>query len=1021
MIGTTLLNYRILKKLGQGGGGEVYLAEDTRLQRTVVLKILPRELVAEENARKRFMREARLASALDHPNICTIYEINEADGLHFIVMQYAEGKTLRQVVANKPLDTESALSIAIQIADALTTAHERGIIHRDIKPANVIITKKGQVKILDFGLAKSFPLPTISGSEAVEATELTRQGAQLGTPAYMSPEQARAQPADHRSDIFSFGVILYEMVTGRSPFKGKNRSSVEVMHSVIHDQPQPISELNPRVPPQLQTIIERALEKEPSKRYQSMRTMLNDLKQVARSIHLDASSLSETAPAYSAPRHEKSSWFKENIVRRALGRLRRRPSEESLSRGSPRRSPSSPDVSVSGITKDKKTIAILPFRNMSGKTEDDFYGFSLADSLITELATLRSLVVRPSSYIAKYRGKEFDPTQVGRELAVDAVLIGGFVRAGNRFRVTPQLVDINSGEILWSDKIDVEYQDIITIQDQISRRIVEGLRIKNIDLEQERLIKGITASAEAYEYYLRGRNLLYQFIGQTLLKSDLDMAVEMFQRATELDPQFALAHSGLGVCYVNYVTKAIGGAEYYRKAEQAFKRAIQLNDKLVEPRLRMVYIYLLDGDKEKARRELKTLLREAPNDSSVRFVVATLYRLDGLYHKAIKEYESILKLNPADLVIVSYNRARIMTYQKKFNEAIAELEKGFAVEPEHPMIKTFYAQASYYMGNIEKAAALLKEILEKHPEMNGIVPFLSMCYSKQGRGREALELITDKVKEVAAADHDVAYWLASVYALEKQNALAIQWFKKAIALGNENYPWFNSDPNLDNIRDDPQFKEILEELRRRWEKLGAQPRREDQLQALMHILKEEKDEAARFDAVHKLLYSYTDNLLPALVEALKDESGRVKSAAIDILGRVDNERAFDPVIDLMRQAEQNRDFLTLRFAVKALGVIGNKRAIPFLSNMLNNENEYVSYEAALALAAIKDDDSLHSLVDSLQGESPSLRFAAAEALGQLGDSRAMPALQEALLDEDEGVRAKARWALNRLKKSAGQD
>jgi serine/threonine protein kinase len=290
------LNYRIRGKLGQGGGGVVYLAEDTRLERTVVLKFLTEELVADEVARRRFLREARLASSLDHPNICTIYEINETGGLHFIVMQYAEGETLKQFINGRPLDTDAALAIAVQITDAIRSAHEQGIVHRDIKPGNIVITRKGQVKVLDFGLAK--PIASPAGRTAREATELTRQGAQLGTPAYMSPEQARGLAVDHRSDIFSLGVVLYEMVTGRSPFKGRNKTPVDVMYSVLHDHPRSVSDINERVGDELRAIIERAMEKDPARRYQTAAELLEDL----RRLKQDSLSAIESEVA------RKSSW-----------------------------------------------------------------------------------------------------------------------------------------------------------------------------------------------------------------------------------------------------------------------------------------------------------------------------------------------------------------------------------------------------------------------------------------------------------------------------------------------------------------------------------------------------------------------------------------------------------------------------------------------------------------------------------------------------------------------------------------
>jgi serine/threonine protein kinase len=478
-------HYRLIEELGQGGMGTVYKAEDTVLDRAVVLKLLASDLVLDPESRNRFLREARLASALDHPNICTIYEISDVEGQYFIAMQYVSGKTLKRVIDGRPLSLDSLLSIALQVADALAAAHAKGIIHRDIKSANIIITPKGQAKVLDFGLAKLLSEKGRVIDSGVD--DLTRVGATLGTPSYMSPEQARGDRVDHRSDIFSFGVVLYEMATGQTPFRAK--SQVETLHAVIHHEPKPASALNSRIPPPLETMINRAIAKKPNDRYQSMSQVLQDIQQFAAAMRIGAGQVPDgIAVPFIAPRRETML----GSIGRFFGRVIGRESSSGTPTGQApvselRELSQSPELSLSRGAQ--KTLAVLPFRNLSGEPEADFYGLSLADSLITELANAPSIVVRPSSSVVRYQNQSIDPAQVGAELRANAVLVGNFLKAGERLRVTAQLVDAFTGEILWSEKIDADAQDVLAIQDRISQRILEGLSGKHVAVDPTQLLK----------------------------------------------------------------------------------------------------------------------------------------------------------------------------------------------------------------------------------------------------------------------------------------------------------------------------------------------------------------------------------------------------------------------------------------------------------------------------------------------------------------------------------------------------
>jgi serine/threonine-protein kinase len=810
MIGSTLGNYKILEKLGEGGQGTVYKAVDSKLGRTVVIKVLPAELTAREANLKRFEREARLASALDHPNICTIFDLNEINGIHFIVMQYIEGRNVRQLVNGRPLSLESAFSIALQTADALAAAHTRGIIHRDIKAGNVMVTPTGQVKVLDFGLAKLLD-EEAARTSGIHHTEITEVGIPYGTATYAAPEQARGDRVDARADVFSTGVLLYEMLTGTWPFRGQ--TAVEVRHAVLHDEPAPLSQMRPgRVPARLQTILDKALAKDPRNRYQRISYFAEDLRAVIRELGADSLPGLDESTTPVAPRHLKQ----QSPVTRALRWLTGSKSGgegSSSARSGGRSADSQPSPLTSLGDRDRKSVAILPFKNVGNDREIDFYQFSLADAVITELARVRSLVVRPSSVIVKYQNKTVDPAIAGRDLLVDAILTATFLRAGDRLRVTAQLLDVRTSEILWSERIDADARDIIGVQDTIVQRIVEGLRLELSPDEKVDLSRKTTADAAASEEYLRGRDCLATFIYHTIQREHLDSAIEHFRRALEIDPQFALAYSALGSCYVNRVLKGLGQAGDHEKAKNAFRKALALDPKLLEARMQMVFIYLTGGQKQKARAEVDLLRDEYPNDPGVQFVRGVVARLDSDYEKALRSYDRMVRLNPGERVLASYNRARIFMYQKQFEEALHELDQGAELEPEHPMIQVIRARVLYYRGEIDAAARILHQVLQRHPQMDGVRPILAICLSAQGQHTKANEQLTPKVRQVAEADYDIAYWLASAYLLQGRQVEALRWLETAIRLGNENYNWYESDPNWTDMHEDPRFVELMNRIR----------------------------------------------------------------------------------------------------------------------------------------------------------------------------------------------------------------
>ncbi|MEP6787114.1 MAG: protein kinase [Acidobacteriota bacterium] len=806
MVGSQINQYKILEKIGSGGQGTVYKALDTKLNRTVVIKVLPPELTQKTANFKRFEREAQLCSQLDHPNICTIYDFHSADGVFYIAMQYVEGKNVRQLVAGRPLELKSALSIGIQVSDALAYAHSKNIIHRDIKAGNIMVTDTGQVKILDFGLAKLLEDEHAEAAAGMDRTQITELGIPYGTATYAAPEQAKGERADNRSDIFSTGVLLYEMLTGIWAFQGK--TVIDVRHQVLYGTPKPLAEQRREdLPPQLQQIVDRALQKAPKDRYQKIGTMRDELRSVLQQVAGAQIMSSDTF----VPSHSDGS-----AVKRVLNWFTGKSTPEVTSVGgtpSASSTPSfTPDISLTATGTEKKSVAILPFQNLSKDPASNFYEFALADAVITELAQIRSIIVRPSSVIAKYQGQEVDPREAGKELRVHAVLSAGFLRAGDKLRVTAQLLDVLTGDILWSDRIDAEGSDILALQDGIAQRILEGLRLELTDLEAEKLGKRATDNSEAWEEYLRGRDNFGRFIFRTIDADDCDAAIANFKRAIELDPHFALAYSGLGACYANRVFKGLGEPEDYTYAEAAFSKAFFYDQNVVEARVLMVMIYMARGEKKKARSEIELLEKQFPNDAALYFVKGVMNRLDGEYDESLKAFEKLARLDPAARAVAAYNRSRIFLYRGEHEKALEELDKGAKVEPNHPMIKIFRSAVWYYQDRKDEAVDAIAKVLKENPRMEGIRPLYAEFLAGAGRFDDARAQLTDDALAISRSDHDMAYWVGSTYALLGEKDPAFKWLGKAVRLGNENKRHFEKDVNLALLRDDPRWQELLDKM-----------------------------------------------------------------------------------------------------------------------------------------------------------------------------------------------------------------
>ncbi|NNE66292.1 MAG: protein kinase [Pyrinomonadaceae bacterium] len=806
MIGSKIHHYEILKKLGAGGQGTVYKARDTKLDRDVVIKVLPPELTSRTANFKRFEREAKLCSQLDHPNICTIYDYHEDDGTFYIAMQYVHGKNVRQLVDGRPLELKSAVNIAIQVCDALAYAHSRNIIHRDIKAGNVMVDSEGKVKILDFGLAKLMQDEIPADAKEIDRTDLTELGIPYGTATYAAPEQAKGEATDHRADIFSTGVLVYELLCGIWAFQGK--TVVDVRHQVLHGIPTPIAEMRADAfPPKLQEIVDKALQKNPNDRYQKIDTMRDELRMVMQEI--------TGVPMVQADAYKPVHLESANPVKKAWNWLTGKSSVDvsvspTGSVSATQTTPTySPDTTYTAGGKEKKSVAILPFKNMNRDPESDFYEFALADAVITELARLKSLIVRPSSVIAKYQGREIDEREVGRELKVHAVLTAGFIKGSGRMRVTAQLLDVITGEILWGDRIDAEGEDILALQDVIALQILEGLRLELTDKEQETLNRRPTENAAAYEQYLRGRDSFGRFIFRTVSNKDCEEAIADFKTALELDPEFALAYSGLGACYANRIFKGMGEAADYELAEEAFNKAIEYDERVSEARVLMVLVYMAKGEKAKAREEIQKLETLFPNEAPLYFVKGTVHRLDGEYDEALKSFAKLTRLDPAAVVVSSYNRARIFNYKGEYEKALQELDRGAKVEKKHPMIRIFRSASFYYMGRNDEAIDLMKQVLSENDQMEGIRPLYALILAGSGKKEEARRQLSAEALSISKADHDMAYWVGVAYANLGETDRSFKWLNRAVSLGNENKPLYESDPNLASIRDDERFEQLL--------------------------------------------------------------------------------------------------------------------------------------------------------------------------------------------------------------------
>lgn len=582
MIGDCVSHYRIVAKLGSGGMGVVYEAEDTTLARRVALKFLPEDLARDAAMLERFQREARASSALNHPGICTIHAIDQHEGRHFIAMELLEGQTLAEILKQSPLELDLAVNVAIQLADALESAHAKGIVHRDIKPANIFINARGQAKILDFGLAK------ISGGRggeaasevtAVRGDELTMAGTTLGTISYMSPEQARAQLTDSRTDIFSLGTVVYQMVTGALPFKGE--SSAVIFEAILNRDPLPANQMNPRVPAELNRILEKALEKDRNLRYQTATDLKTDLLRLRRDLESGA-----------------------------------------------RRTAEGSDPRVSGSRSPEQTVAVLYFENLSGIREDEYFRDGITEDIITELSKIRGLGIFSRATVLTYRDRQVTPAQIGHQINASYVLTGSVRRSGQRLRINAQLIDTHTDFPIWSERYDREMKDVFEVQDEIATKIAEALRITLTPQEQEALAAKPTEDLQAYDLYLRGRNY-----ARRLSRQDLQFALQMFENAVSLDPTFALAHAAIANVCAQYHFQFERSQSWIDRAIAATARASAQGKDLPEVHVAEAWVSYVAGRYDEAVDRVRIAIRRKPDTEGAYFLHASALFSAGRYQE----------------------------------------------------------------------------------------------------------------------------------------------------------------------------------------------------------------------------------------------------------------------------------------------------------------------------------------------------------------------------------------------------
>jgi len=728
VIGKTVSHYRVASKLGAGGMGVVYEGEDTRLGRRVALKFLPAELAQDVPTLQRFQREARAASALNHPNICTVHAIEEYESQHFIVMELLEGQSLAEMIAFGPMEVGKLLDLSIQIADALESAHGKGIVHRDLKPANIFVNSRGQAKILDFGLAKIGAAPAqpeTSGMVTIaREADLTKAGSTMGTVSYMSPEQARGQLTDARTDLFSLGAVMYQMATGSRPFPGE--TSAIIFEAILNREPAAVTQVNPLLPAELNRIINRALEKDRNLRYQTANDMKAEMLRLKR----------DTDSSGSRPTASES-------IREA-------------------------------VKAAEKSVAVLYLENLSGVKEDEYLRDGVTEDIITELSKIKGLKIFSRPTVLAYRDKQVTPTQIGQQLGAAFVLGGSLRRAGTRLRINAQLVDTHTDFPVWSERYDREMQDVFELQDEIARKIAEALRITLTRQEEEALAAKPTENLQAYDLYLRGKSY-----ARRLTRQDLEFALQMFENAVSVDPQFALAHAAIANACAQYHYHYEREKKWIDRAVAASQRASALSKNTPEVLVAEGWILYAEEKYDQASRCVRQAIdRKADCEGAYYLLGRTLFAA-GHYQEVVDMAEDAIAASGED-----YNVYVPIT------NALGALGKDEARR-----------------NFVQRRTQFFEAALKKVPEDARARILLANDFAEVGRSEDAKREAT-LAMALRPNEATVLYNAACLFCHLKKKEEAMDALKKAWEAGFKDPSWTRRDPDLELLHGDPEFERL---------------------------------------------------------------------------------------------------------------------------------------------------------------------------------------------------------------------